>query len=191
MNADTEETVGYWPTQLDFQSTQPKDRTIPHKIPKRLWESVIKRIQGLNADNLIQTCKIIFSEYRLPRKDSIRSRYKLLQVTVHTSCHFIILQPSKQQESRGMHNVPYKDHEKCFETNADIYMTLLWIRSTLNSLGLPSLATFLLNRLTRGILPQFNRQDVVCDIHESNLKRSQAKTLILAKICYSYQQGQL
>ena len=35
MNADIEDTVKNCPTCLDFQATQPKDKTISHKIPGR------------------------------------------------------------------------------------------------------------------------------------------------------------
>ena len=39
MSAAIEDTVKNCPTYLDFQVTQPTDRTIPHKIPGRVWES--------------------------------------------------------------------------------------------------------------------------------------------------------
>ena len=45
--------------------------------------------------------------------------------------------------------------KKCFETNAEIYMALLQIRSV--------------NRQTIGILPKFNRQPVFCDNIEINI----------------------
>ena len=48
-------------------------------------------------------------------------------------------------------------------------MALLQIRSTLFSHDLPSLATHLFKRLTRSILPKFNRQSVLYDIGKSNL----------------------
>ena len=66
---------------LDFQTTQPKDKTMSHKIPRRLWKSVgadlcivdyhrklpvIKQVEGLSVNSPINTCKIIFSEYGLP-----------------------------------------------------------------------------------------------------------------------------
>ena len=61
-----------------------------------------------------------------------------------------------------------KKHVKCFETNADIYIASSEIKSTLVSPGLPSSNTFVLNRLTRSILPNFNRKPVLCDNNESN-----------------------
>ena len=48
-------------------------------------------------------------------------------------------------------------------------MALLQSRSTSLSPGLRSLATLLFKRLTRGILPKFSRQVVLCDKNESNL----------------------
>ena len=38
MNANIDETVIHCPTCLDLQTAWPKDKTISHKIPGRLWE---------------------------------------------------------------------------------------------------------------------------------------------------------
>ena len=70
--------------------TQPRDKALSHQIPDRLQESVrvdiflinnkdyhfidrlpqqipvIEWFEGLSADNLINTCAIIFAECRLP-----------------------------------------------------------------------------------------------------------------------------
>ena len=40
MNADREHTVKNCPTCLDFQETQPKDKTILHEKPGKPWESI-------------------------------------------------------------------------------------------------------------------------------------------------------
>ena len=40
INAGIEDTVENCHTGLDFQATQPKEKTISHKIPDRMWESV-------------------------------------------------------------------------------------------------------------------------------------------------------
>ena len=59
--------------------------------------------------------------------------------------------------------------KKCFETNANIFMALMQIRSTPICPRLPCPATLLFNRLTRDILPKFNRHPVLCNNDESNL----------------------
>ena len=77
------------PICLDFQATQPKDRTLSHEIPGISWESVganiftiknkhclsivdyhskfpvMKQVEGLSADNLTKTHKINFVEYKI------------------------------------------------------------------------------------------------------------------------------
>ena len=79
-------------SHFDFQTTWPKDKIRSHKILGWSWESVgvdictiynknylcivdyqnistvIKQMEGFNADNLMKTYKIIFSEYRLLSK---------------------------------------------------------------------------------------------------------------------------
>ena len=71
---------------------QPKEKIIHHDIPLRLWEvlgadvfhfnnenylcfidyhskfSIIKRLEGLSAENLITTTKVIFTKYGIPCK---------------------------------------------------------------------------------------------------------------------------
>ena len=75
---------------LEFQQAQPKEKIIHHDIPLRPWEVigadvfhfniknylcivdynskflVIKRLEGLSAESLIRTVKIIFAEYGKP-----------------------------------------------------------------------------------------------------------------------------
>ena len=75
---------------LEFQQTQPKEKITHHDVPLRPWEvlqvdvfqlnnknylcvvdyhskfPVIKRMEGLSAENLTATVKIIFAEYALP-----------------------------------------------------------------------------------------------------------------------------
>ena len=55
----------------------------------------------------------------------------------------------------------------CIMANAEIYMAMLQIGKTPISHMLPSLAMLLYHRPTRGMLPQFNRQPVLCDNDQS------------------------
>ena len=58
--------------------------------------------------------------------------------------------------------------KKCYETNTYIYMALLQIRSILISPWLPSLATSLFNRATKGMLSKLSRPPILFDNDEGN-----------------------
>ena len=52
-------------------SSQLKPDSKPYQVTLRHYHSkfpVIKKTQDISADSLILTCKIVFSEYSLPRK---------------------------------------------------------------------------------------------------------------------------
>ena len=90
INNDIENHVKNCSMCLEFQQTQPKEKTINHNIPLRPWEVigadvfqlnsknylcnidyrskflVIKRMEGLSAESLIAAVKIIFAEYGIP-----------------------------------------------------------------------------------------------------------------------------
>ena len=79
-------------TCLEFQQMQPKEKITHHDIPLRPWEvvgadifhlknkhylcivdysskfPVIKRLEDLSADNLMNVVKIIFAKYGIPQK---------------------------------------------------------------------------------------------------------------------------
>ena len=58
--------------------------------------------------------------------------------------------------------------KKSYETNADMCMPLLQLRSTPIGPRLPSLATLLFNRLARSMLQRFSRPPIICDNDERN-----------------------
>ena len=92
INADIEKYIKQCATCLEFQQMQPKEKIIHHDIPFRPWEVVgadifhfnnrnylcvidynskfpiIKRLEGLSVENLINTVKIIFAKYGIPQK---------------------------------------------------------------------------------------------------------------------------
>ena len=84
----------------------------------------------------------------------------LLQVTQHTSCSFIIIiiQPSNQQASEGMHNVCEKNYEK-----------VLRLMQTPIRPWLPSAATLLFNIPKRDMLLKFSRPPILCKNDKKNL----------------------
>ena len=55
-----------------------------------------------------------------------------------------------------------------YENIAEIYMSLLHIRSTPVSPRLPIPATLLFNRLARGLLPRFSGPTIICDNDDIN-----------------------
>ena len=92
-----------------FQQMQPKEKIIHCDIPLRLWDIVgagmfnindknylcmidyhskfpiIKKTKSLSADNLILACKIIFSEYRIPKRIMSDAGRNLFQKNLKTS----------------------------------------------------------------------------------------------------------
>ena len=92
INVDIEKYIKSCATCLEFQQMQPKEKIIHHDIPLRLWEvlgtdvfqfnnknhlcivdyhskfPVVKRLEGLSAESLITTVKVIFAEYGIPHK---------------------------------------------------------------------------------------------------------------------------
>ena len=90
INASIEAYIKQCATCLEFQQMQPKEKIPYHDIPLRPWEvvsadvfhlknkhylcivgynskfPVVKRLEGLSADNLINAVKIIFAKYGIP-----------------------------------------------------------------------------------------------------------------------------
>ena len=123
----------------------------------------------------LKTCDIIFSVYSMPIKivtdtGTNSESEKFENFCRHLSIHHV-LSSSDNRYNNGQTEVCIKCVKrsiKHYEINDDICMALLQIRSTQIFHRLPSLVTFLLNRLTRGILPWPNRQWVLCDNSKSN-----------------------
>ena len=92
INADIEKYTKSCATCLEFSQTQSKEKIIHHNIPIRPWEvlstdifhfnnknylcivdyhskfPVVKRLEGLSAENLITTIKVIFAAYGILHK---------------------------------------------------------------------------------------------------------------------------
>ena len=116
------------PTCLNFQQMQPKEKIIHHNIPLHPWEvismdvfhfnnknylciidynskfPVIKKLEGLSAEILITTTKIIFTKYGIPPKTNVRHQHKfcfwqvqsILQVHQCRTGSIICISSSKQ-----------------------------------------------------------------------------------------------
>ena len=185
-----------------------------HKIAGRLWESVgtdiftinykhyiiivdyhsrlpvVNQLQGFSTDNWIKMQDCI-SEYKLPSKivSDAGTKYiseKFENFCRHTSCSIFIIQPWKQWTSK-IYIQFYRELWNSAMKLMLIYMSLLQIRWTLISLGLPSSPTLLFNKLSRDILLRFSRLPTGWDNDESNhsalIKRQlkQMKMLIFTK----------
>ena len=92
INAYIKNYIKHCTTCLEFQQMQPKEKIIHHEIPLRPWEvvgtdvfhfnnknylcivdyhskfSVIKRLERLSAESLVNTVKMIFAEYGILQK---------------------------------------------------------------------------------------------------------------------------
>ena len=92
MNEDIKNIMKQYATYLDYQQTQPHEKTIPCDILCKSWEVVgadifsinnnaqlcivdcyskfpiVKKSDGLSANKLIRTVKIVFNEFGLLKK---------------------------------------------------------------------------------------------------------------------------
>ena len=77
--------------------------------------------------------------------------------------------------------------KKYFETKADTWMSLLQIRLTPVSSRMPGPATFLLNKLARGLLPRFSRTLFMYDTNGvTMLHKEQAVPIKQKKNLFTY-----
>ena len=122
---------------------------------------VLKRLEGLSGESLINTVKIIFSKYGIPQKiisgvgtnfisDRFRQFCKTINVEQPVSlayCH----------QSNGQVEACIKfvkcTFKKFANSGRDINMAPLQIHTMLLGQGLPSLATLIFNRQVWGIIP--------------------------------------
>ena len=118
---------------------------------------VIKQVKGSSVDCLTKMCMIIIAEYRLLSRaiSDLGKNFVSEKSQDFCSCLDIhhVLSLSYNHQSNGQveayPKIIKQTMKKCLETNADIYMASLQIRSTLLDPGLLSLATLLFNRPIR------------------------------------------
>ena len=138
---------------------------------------VIKRLEGLSAESLINTVKIIFAKYGIPQKimsdtgtNFISDRFWQFSKTINI----------EQAVSSAYHHQSNRQVKACiklikftFKKGAnfgrDINMALLQICTMPLGQGLSSPATFMFNGQVRGIMPVLDckpiRQDYDDDHH--------------------------
>ena len=110
-------------------------------------------------------CKVIFAEYRLPKKIMLGPGGNFISDKFKTFCKSLNIE---QMFSSSYHCQSNRQGEacikfvkctrkKCFDTKGDPHIAVLQIRMTLQGPGLPSLATIWFNCPIRGIMPKTNR----------------------------------
>ena len=111
----------------------------------------MKKVEDMPADSLILACKVILSEYGLPRKimsdvghsfisDKFMQFCKTMNTVQATTSSY------HQQSNRQVEVcIKFIKHtmKKCIKTNEDIHIALLQIRATPLKPGLPTPATML------------------------------------------------
>ena len=112
-NANIEAYMKLCGTCLEFQQTQPKEKITHHNIPLRPWEvigadvfhfknkhylcivdynskfPVIKRLEALSADNLINVVKTIFAKYGIPHKLMLDVGTNFVSDKFHQFCKLV------------------------------------------------------------------------------------------------------
>ena len=196
INVDIENFIKDCTTCLTFQQTHPKDNMIHHDIPVRPWDVIGADMFTLNnkhylcvvdyhskfpiitktEHSLILTCKIIFAEYRIPKKimsDSggnfISDKFKTFSKSLTIEQAFL---SSYYHQSNGQVEACMKfvkcTLKKCFDTRGDPHISLLQIQMILCGQGLSGLTTMLFNCLMRGIMPIINRPLVGIDNNDEH-----------------------
>ena len=215
INADVEAYIKLCATCLEFQQTQPKEKVTHHNIPLRPWEVigadifhfknknylcivdynseflVVKRLEGLSADNLINVVKPIFAKYGMPRKLMSDVGTNFVSDKFHQICKLVNIEQATssayhhQSNSQVKACIKFIKHtfKKCTDSGSDINMVLLQIQMTPLGHSLPSQATLMFNRPVCGIMPVIDCKPFVedCDDdrHAKIIKRQKRIKMIL------------
>ena len=132
---------------------------------------IVKKTEDMSADSLILSCKVIFSEFGLPKKimsdwggnftlDKFKWFCKKMIIEQATSLSY-------HQQNNGQVEacIKFIKHtmKKCIEINNDIHVALLQIKSTPLEPGLPSPASLLFNHPIWSIMTIINRLPIKSD----------------------------
>ena len=136
INANIEAYIKVCATCLEFQQTQPKEKIMHHDISLRQWEvigvdifhfknkhylcivdyngkfPVVKRLEGLSADNLINLVKAIFAKYGIPDKLMLDVGTNFISVEF---CQFCKLVNIEQVTSSAYHHQSNGQVEACIK----------------------------------------------------------------------------
>ena len=115
---------------------------------------VVKRLEGLSADSLIDTVKIIFTKYGIPQKIMSDADTNFMSDMFWQFCKTINIEQSVSSAYHHQSNAQVKacikfikcTFKKCADLGRDINMALLQICTMLLGPGLPSPAILMFNR---------------------------------------------
>ena len=197
-------------TCLEFQQTQPKEKIIHHNIPLRKWEvlgtdifhfnnknylcvvdyhskfPMVKRLEGLSAENLIATVKVIFTEYGILHKLMWDAATHFVSDKFWKFCSSINVKQAVlsayHHQSNGQVKACIKfikwTFRKCANSDGDINLALLQICTTPLGQGLLSPATLMFNWQVCSIMPVLDQKPIGKDYdheHHSRLLDRQHK----------------
>ena len=163
INADIENYIQHCAMCLEFQQMQPKEKIIHHDIALRPWEvigadvyhfnnkyylcivdyhskfPVIKRLERLSAESLVNTVKIIFAEYGIPQKIMSNVGTNFVSDTFQQFCKSINVEQAVSSAYHHQSNGQVKAcikfikcmFKKCSDLGRDINMALLQICTSL------------------------------------------------------------
>ena len=179
INSDIENHIKNCTTCLEFQQMQPKEKIIHHEILLRPWEvlgidifqlnkkylcivdyhskfPVIKRMEGLSAENLIVTMKVIFTEYSILCRLMSHAGSNFVSEKFRGFCSSLNIEQavssSYHHQSNGQVKACIK-FIKCTIKSAQMpLVTYKWCYYTTWQ-GLPHLAPLLFNHAVCGIMP--------------------------------------
>ena len=200
INADIEKYIKQCPTCLQFQQTQPQERIIHHDTPLWPWEVfwayvfhnnnknylciidynskflIIKRLEGLSAENLTNAVKIIFTEYGIPCKIMSDAGTNFVSDKFQKFCRAINIEQATLSAYHHQSNRQVEacikfikwTFKKCAKSSRDINMALLQIDTTPLGPGLPSPATLLFNRQVWGIMSVLDHKPIRQDCDDNH-----------------------
>ena len=147
---------------------------------------MVKRLEGLSAENLIATVKVIFTKYGIPHKLMSDAGTNFVSDKFQKFCNSINVEQAVSlvyyHQCNGQVEACIKfikeTFKKCTDSGGDIKMALLQICTTPLGQGLLSLTTLMFNWQVCGIMPVLDQKPIGKDYddkHHSRLLERQHK----------------
>ena len=136
---------------------------------------VIKRLEGLSTDNLINMVKTILAKYGIPHKLMLDVGTNFVSDKFYQFCKLVnieqVTSSAYHHQSNGQVEACLKfikcTFKKCTDSGREINMALLQICMTPLGHSLPSLATLMFNRPVCGIMPIIHCKSLVEDCNDN------------------------
>ena len=203
INSDIENHVKTCITCLEFQQTQPKEKIIHCEILLRPWEvlgvdtfqlnnknylcivdyhskfPVIKRMEGLSAENLIATTNVIFAEYGILHRLMSDASSNFVSETFRSFCSSLnikhIVSSLYHHQRNGQVEICIKFIQCTIKNAQTPLVTYTWhyYKSEPHHWGKvsPSLAALLFNHLVCSIMPVVDKKPVSVDNDDEHHKK--------------------